>query len=241
MHQLSPKLINITITIHKISMRRTTHDLRRNLDIPFFHQYLHRTTEHPRPSLRSMFQIEHINPAQTISLDIVRDLILPICSWSVGSRRIRSGINAVKDHFIHEVQRLLELFLGFTWKSDNDIGRYRRIGQFGANAINNFQKLFTGIPSSHIVQDFIAPTLKWDVEIETGSWGFRDGIHHAHAHVLGVRGDEAQPLQPRDVAHGAQQIAEFALGYHIPTIRVNVLTEQRHFFVPIRYQFSHFL
>mmetsp|Transcript_10806 Transcript_10806/g.16071 ORF Transcript_10806/g.16071 Transcript_10806/m.16071 type:complete len:223 (-) Transcript_10806:1271-1939(-) len=222
-------------------MRRPTHDLRRNLDIPFLHQYLHRATEHPRPSLRRMFQIEHINPAQTITLDIIRDLILPICSWSIGPRRICSGIDAVEDHLIHEVQRLLELFLSLPRKSDNDVGRYGRIGQFGTDAIDNLQKFLPGIPPSHIVQDFIAPTLKWDVKIKTGCWGFRHGVHYAHAHVLGMRGDKAQPFQPRHAAHGAQQIAEFALGHHIPTVRVNVLTEQRHFLVSIMYQFLHFL
>jgi len=101
--------------------------------------------------------------------------------------------------------------------------------------------LFSRVTPTHGGKYAIRAALKWNVEAFTGRRRLRDRIHYAQRHVAGVRGDEPEPLQPRNGANDPNQIGKLALGDHVATVGINVLTQQSDFLVALGYEISHFL
>ena len=124
---LSAQFVNLAGTVDNIPVPGPSHDLRWYFDVAFFHQHVHRTSQHARPPLLRVLQIQLIDDSQPFLFDSFVNLLVPRGGGSVRTRRIRRRIDRIKHHRAHQVQRLAKVLFRFTGKTDNDIGRNGRV------------------------------------------------------------------------------------------------------------------
>ena len=119
-----------------------------------------------------------------------------------------------------------EVVLGLAGEADDDVGGDRGVGHGGAHTLDDAEVLLPPVGAPHRAQHPVGARLQRHVQLvhHVGRLGHR--LDHVVGELRGVRRGEAHPLQPLDLAAGAQQLGERLTVAELDAVRVDVLPEQ---------------
>ena len=126
----------------------------------------------------------------------------------------------------HDPQRLLEVLLGLAREADDDVGGDRGVGDLLADPVDDAEELRAAVGAAHRLEHPVGARLQRHVQARHDV----GGLGHRGDDVVGerrrVRAGEPDPLEPVDLAAGAQQLAERQPVAELDAVGVDVLAEQ---------------
>ena len=138
---------------------------------------------------------------------------------------IGGGVNLVKAQFGHQLQRTLILRFGLAGEADNYIGAERYAGDSVADAAHQLPIFVPGVGAAHPAKDFIVTGLHRQVDMlaNLGQVGHR--LNYPVVHIRGMRGQEADAFQTRQVVKSRQQNRQIRLIRQVITVSIHRLTQ----------------
>ena len=119
----------------------------------------------------------------------------------------------------------MELLLRLSRKAHDAVGRDGGVRQDGSDRLHDVEEPLAGVASPHASKDVVVAALEGYVEAGHEGGGGGHCRNDPLGHVLGMRGEEAHPLDARHVASRRKQICEFLFGGHVASPAVDVLTQ----------------
>ena len=145
-------------------------------------------------------------------------------AWRVDERERRG-----EARLAHHVHGLLEVLLGFTGESDDDIGGNLCVGHGLADTTEDIEELGGPVGAAHRAQDAVGAGLQREVQLMHDIRRFGHGCNHIIGEGGRVRRSEAHTFETVDGSAGAQQLAESVSIADAVAERVHVLAEERDF------------
>ena len=133
------------------------------------------------------------------------------------------------------------VFLSLAVEAAENVGRQAAVGNNTADGCHAFQVPLTVVLTVHQFQDTAASALHGQVDVAAHVGLFGNDVQRLVAHVLGVRGGEADAHAGRGLCHGAQQLREVdhrAVG-PLEAVGVDVLPQQGDFLVAACLEVGH--
>ncbi len=110
--------------------------------------------------------------------------------------------------FAQEVERSLEVLLGFATEPDDHISGQSHVGDRGADPVDKCPVLRHGVPACHALERRIMTCLHRQVDVFTD---FRQHCHRLDqviGHVIGMGGEEPDPFQTGQVVKCVQEVRQ---------------------------------
>ena len=162
------------------------------------------------------------------------------CGDGAGPRRIFCQVRHVELQLFQQINRALELIVGLARKADDHIGRNRRVGNPGADLLDQAAIVVGGIAALHVAQNFVIAGLHrhFDVLADLRQLGHR--VEQLVVHPIRMRGQEANTLDAVNAVDHAQQIGQIGAVAEILAIAIDDLAQERHFLHALRRQRADF-
>ena len=162
----------------------------------------------------------------------LRQLIGHLGRGGVPAATVFEEERIIKFHFPAETQGLLEILLGFTGESHDNVRAHPHFRPSCAQFVDQFQKPIACVTSMHQLEHPIAAALHGQMGILHEFGQAHIGINQVIAVPFGMRGGKPDPLQPINFMHGLDQLHKSTLAvFHanLPfAIAVHNLAKQRH-------------
>ena len=140
---------------------------------------------------------QRLQPLQPLGLDLLGHL-RSFGGGGAGPRGILEGKGVAVFNRLHQVERGLEIRVRFLGKADDEIPRHQDVGPGRADAVDQAQVFLGGVAPVHALENAVAARLHGQMEIGHQLFAFAMGGDQVVAHVVRMRGGEADPRQPLD-------------------------------------------
>ena len=130
---------------------------------------------------------------------------------------------------LHDVERGLEVLLGFTGESDDDVRRDGRVRDLLADLVQDAQELGGAVGPLHVPEDLVRAGLQGHVQLRHDVGGLGHGVDDVVGEGRGVRAGEPDAFQAGDVPAGAEQFGEGLPVAEFNAVGVYVLAQQGYF------------
>ena len=160
-----------------------------------------------------------------------RNLVGHVGSKGTGTLAIAEHVHTRETHTTAQRQRLLELLVRLTRKTDDDIARKRRLGQVGANHTHRVLKGLGAIGTAHAMQGRRAAGLHGQVQKRGDT--LRIARHHLKQALRDIHGldrGNAHMRNRRALHDGLEQLIDFdvLVGRALAIVGTQVHTGQHH-------------
>ena len=160
-----------------------------------------------------------------------RHLVGHIGSKGTGTLAIAEHVHTRETHTTAQRQRLLELLVRLTRKTDDDIARKRRLGQVGANHTHRVLKGLGAIGTAHAMQSRCAAGLHGQVQKRGDTLRIaRHNLKQALRDIHGLDRGNAHMRNRRALHDGLEQLIDFDMlvGRALAIVGTQVHTGQHH-------------
>ena len=161
-----------------------------------------------RVSLRSHALYDVHEPLDALALDLVGHLISHRRRLGAAARRVDERERAVEADLLDRRTGLFEIAVRLAGKADDEVGRERKVGDRRAELVDESEVALSPIRAPHALEDAGGARLQRQVSV------LADGVALGHRgddgrpEVLRVRARETDAVDPVDVVHGTQELAE---------------------------------
>ena len=147
---------------------------------------------------------------QAARRDVGRDFpgAPPPCRRRARPGRVAEGEEARESDVAHEGERVLEVVLGLSRKTDDEIRGQRQAGHALAEPGRGGAVLRRRVAALHPGEHAVGAGLRRQVQVRSERRNLGERRDERVVHEARVGSDEAQPTEPRDPADAAQELAE---------------------------------
>ena len=169
--------------------------------------------------------------AHPVGLLLARRRVGHVCRFGAGALGIDEGEQLHVADLLDEVERLLEILLRLTRETDDDIAREGDAGNRLARVLDEFHVMLDGVMAVHQLEQTVGAALHRQMQMLADLRLRRDGVDQLEAGILRVARHEADVVIARHSAEQVEQVGKVHLFFQTLTVAVDVLTQERNFFV----------
>ena len=143
------------------------------------HQHALHAADHAAADLQRLRIEQRLQPSQPFLLDLERHFIRQRCRGGSGTAAIEKAEGLIETGIGHEPQRGLEITLGFTRESDDDVAGDGDIGPHGTQRAHALLVFEHRVAALHECQDAIRAALHRQVQVIGKLWQVRISLDEA--------------------------------------------------------------
>ena len=169
--------------------------------------------------------------AAALGRNLGRNLVGHVGSKGTGTLAVAEHVHTRETHTAAQRQRLLELLVRLTRKTDDDIARKGRLGQVGANHTHRVLKGLGAIGTAHAMQGRRAAGLHGQVQKRGDTLRVaRHNLKQALGDIHGLDRGNAHMRNRRALHDGLEQLIDFdmLIGRALAIVGTQVHTGQHH-------------
>src|SRR3990172_7298093 len=214
--------------VHDTVVRASPRELRGILATLPLDQHLYSLAHPPRMFLELDLFLEIQEPRKSFALDGLGDIVRLLSRGErIGSLRVLEGVDAVEAMVVHQREGLAELRLGFARKSDDEVGRDRKVWNVLPRARDLALVFLPRVAALHAAENRRRPRLRREVHVGTEPSKVAESPHQGLPEVLGMRARETDSPQVLDLVDRIEEPLDPAPVPRV-AVRVHVLAEKLH-------------
>ena len=161
------------------------------------------------------------------------ELSVHLGSTGPGPRRVLERVRLVEPRPPNHIERAPEVLLGLAGEPHDDVGAHGDVRDRGADPFEPAEVSLAPVRTLHRLQHAVRSRLEREVDVFAHLVALGHRVDHVGREVVRVRAGEPDPADAVDPVHRSEQIGEQRPARRVrdgevASVRVHVLTEERH-------------